>query len=80
MHRATGAVGPQGRHHPPGGIVGPPWPVFTLLEERQLFPEEEVLRRQGNAGSTEEDHEPTEVGQDLAKDAEKVSKAQGAAG
>ena len=70
----------QGRHHPPGGIVGPSWPDLPLLEERQLFPEEEVLRRQYDTGSTEEEHKPAEVGQHLAKGTEEVSKAPEAAG
>ena len=70
----------QGRHHPPGGIVGPSWPDLPLLEERQLFAEEEVLRRQCDTGSTEEKHELTKVDQHLAKGTEEVSKAQGAAG
>ena len=70
----------QGRHHPAGGIIGPSWPDLPLLEERQLFPEEEVFRRQGNTGSTEEEHKPTEVDQHLAKGTEEVSKAREAAG
>ena len=65
----------EGRHHPPGGIVGPSWPDLSLLEERQLFAEEEVLRRHCDPGSTEEEHKLTEIDQHLAKGTEEVSKA-----
>ncbi len=33
----------QGGHHPPGGIDGPSWFNFPLLEQRQLPPKEEVF-------------------------------------
>ena len=70
----------QDRHHPQGGIVGPSWPDLPLLEERQLLPEEEVLRCQCETGPTEEEHKLTRVDQHNAKGTEEVSKAQGAAG
>ena len=70
----------QERHQPAGGIVGPSWPNFALLEERQLFPEEEVLRRQGDTRSAEYEHKPTEVDQHFAKGTEEMTKAQGTAG
>lgn len=43
------------------------------MEKRQLFAEEEVLRRPGDTGSTEEEHKLTEVNQHLAKGTEPVS-------
>src|SRR5436305_1673299 len=36
----------QGRHNPPRGVIGASRPDLSLLEQRQLFPEEEILRGQ----------------------------------
>src|SRR5262245_10786734 len=34
----------QSRHHPPRGVIGSPWSDLPRLEERQLFPDEEIFR------------------------------------
>jgi hypothetical protein len=54
----------RGCHHPPGGLVGPSWLNLALLEERQLVPEEEVLRSQGAARAPREDSQSDEVEHD----------------
>ena len=36
----------QGRHHPAGGLVGPPRPDLPLLEQGQLLSQEKVLGHQ----------------------------------
>jgi len=47
-----------------GGVVSPARLDFPLLEERQLFAEEEVLRSQRAAGLRRRQNEPTETEQD----------------
>src|SRR4030095_7843066 len=51
---------PQGRHRPASRIVGPPRFDLTLLEERELFAEKEILSSQGLVGT---DREGSKLGQ-----------------
>ena len=45
-----------------GGIVCPPGLNLALLEERQLFAEKEILRRQGGVGGADrEGSQPDQV-------------------
>ena len=70
----------QRPYHPPGGVVGPSWPDPALLEKRQLLAEEAVLRRQGDPGSSEEEHKPREVDQHFVNGPDAVSESQTAEG
>ena len=51
----------QGHHHPAGGVIGPAWLLFPLLEERQLLAEEEVLRGEAVLGAHLQQGEPTKI-------------------
>ena len=51
----------EGRHQPPGDIAGSSWFDLPLLEEGQLFPEEQILRGKGAVGTGREENEPTQV-------------------
>jgi len=51
----------QGRHHPPGCIVGPPRFNLPLLKERQLLPQEEVFGGQRAAGALREESQSDQV-------------------
>ena len=66
----------QRPHHPPGGAVGPSWPDPALLEKRQLSAEEEVLRHQGDPGSSEKEHKPREVDQHFVTGSQAVDESQ----
>ena len=52
------------RHHPTGGIVGSSWFDLALLEERQLFAKEEVLRSQGATGMGRKESQTDQINHD----------------
>src|SRR4029077_10388222 len=51
----------QRRHHPTGGIVGSSWFDFALLEQRQLFAKEEVLRSQSATGMRRKESQADQI-------------------
>src|SRR5262249_44473699 len=52
------------RHHPTGRIVGSSWFDLALLEERQLFAKEEVLRSQGATGMRRKESQAEQINHD----------------
>ena len=52
------------RHHPTGGIVGSSWFDLALLEERQLFAKEEVLRSQSATGMRRKESQAEQINHD----------------
>lgn len=54
----------QGRHHQPSGVVGASRFNLSLLEQRQLFPEEEILRGQCAVGTRREGSQSDHVAHD----------------
>jgi hypothetical protein len=54
----------QGHHHPADGVIGPAWLHFPLLEECQLFSEEEVFCSQRAAGPRRRQNESAKLAQD----------------
>ena len=62
-HHATGTFD-SGSPSTSGRYRRPSWFDFPLLEERQLVPEEEILRGEGDVGTGREENDPTQLKQD----------------
>lgn len=54
----------QGDHNKASGIIGQPWLDLALLEQRQLFSEEKILRGKGAVRPHSEEDELAQVEQD----------------
>ncbi len=51
----------QNHHQEPSGIIGPVWPHLALLEQRELFSQEEVLGCQRAARPRSDNEEMDEI-------------------
>ena len=70
----------QERYQPSGRIGRAMWFEFALLKGHQLLSEEQIPSRYRATGSSEEEHNPTELDQHFENRSEAVKEGQRAAG